>query len=505
LTPEPLLQTRGISKRFGGVLANDRIDFDLRQGEIHALLGENGAGKTTLMNILSGLYRPDTGEIFHRGARVAIHSPREASKIGIHMVHQHFMLVPMFTVAENVVLGAEPVRWGRFDREAARESVRRLAKRYRLGADPDLPVESLPVGLQQRVEILKAMYRRAEILILDEPTAVLAPGEVAELFGMLRELAAAGVGCVFISHKLAEVMAVADRISVLRRGRIVASVEPSQTTEARLAEMMIGRPLAACRPRSRRFPGELVLAMAGVCVRDDRGETALQGIDLAVRAGEILGIAGIQGSGQRELAQALAGLRDLENGAIHLAGRRMPRCNPRAMIAGGMGHIPEDRRKHGLVAAYSVADNQVLPVYDRPPFARRLVRNRGAVRDHSLRLIRTFDIRVSGPEVRAAGLSGGNQQKVILSRELGRPIRFLLANQPTRGLDIAAAREIHQRLNDLCDHGAGLILISSELDEIVDLCDRVAVLYRGRIVAEAAAGEISRLQLGLLMATGGAG
>jgi len=494
------LEVRGVTKRFPGVVANDGVNFALRRGEIHALLGENGAGKTTLMNIIYGLYRPDEGEIFVNGQKAEINSPHDAIRLGIGMVHQHFMLVPVFTVAENLILGAEVTRGPMLDLAAARQAVRELSEHYGLEVDPDAVVEDLPVGVQQRVEILKALYRQARILVLDEPTAVLTPQEVEDLFRVMQGLRERGVSIIFITHKLKEVLAIADRITVMRRGKVVGTTEPALTNEQELASMMVGREVLLQVEKEPARPGETVLEVEDLWVEDERGLPAVQGVSFEVRAGEILGVAGVQGNGQTELVEALTGLREPLKGTVRLGGEAMPFKNPRYLIEHGMAHIPEDRQKHGLVLAESVADNLVLCTYYRPPFDLHGVRQEKVIWENAERLIQEFDIRTPGPGVPAATLSGGNQQKVIVAREFSRPVKLLIANQPTRGLDVGSIEYIHRRIVEMRDKGAAVLLVSAELDEILSLADRIAVMYRGQIVATLDAKEATREQLGLLMA-----
>ncbi len=495
-----VLEARGITKRFPGVLANDHVDLTLKEGEILALLGENGAGKTTLMNIIYGLYQPDEGEIYVFGQKAHIRSPHDAIRLGIGMVHQHFMLVPVFTVAENLILGAEVTRAGIvLDLRRAREAVRRLSEQYGLKVDPDAYIEELPVGVQQRVEILKALYRGARILILDEPTAVLTPQEVEELFHIMRQLKAQGVSIVFITHKLKEVLAIADRIMVMRQGRVVGETTPEQTSETELASMMVGREVVLRVEKPPARPGEVVLEVEDLYV-EERGVPVVNGVSLKVRAGEILGIAGVQGNGQTELAEVLTGLRRPQRGVVRIAGETMPFERARALIERGLAHIPEDRQRHGLVLPFSVADNLVLCTYYKPPFANGWQRNPRAVQEFAERLIQQFDIRTPGPQVPVATLSGGNQQKVIVAREFSRPVRVLIANQPTRGLDVGSIEYIHKRIIELRDQGVAVLLISAELDEILSLSDRIAVMYEGRIVAEVDADKAERATLGLWMA-----
>jgi len=499
MAEESVLSVRKITKRFANVLANDHIDFDLKKGEIHALLGENGAGKSTLMNIICGLYLPDEGEFFFQGRQITIRNPNHAIGLGINMVHQHFMLVPVFTVAENIMLGNEITRGLSLDMHGARKQIRKLSQDYGLEVDPDAVTENLPVGLQQRVEIVKALYRRAQILVLDEPTAVLTPREVEDLFQVMRRLTERGVSIVFITHKLKEVMTIADRISIMRRGRIIRTTPPAQTDEKKLAAMMVGRDVFFQTQKTPGRPGKGVLEANRLTVLDERHISAVRDLSFQVRAGEILGLAGVQGNGQTELAEALTGLREIRSGTVSFDGRQMPSLNPRILIDRGLAHIPEDRLKHGLVQSYTIADNQVLCTYYQPPFANYMHRNTRAVLDNSTRLIETFDIRASGPWVAVSTLSGGNQQKVIVSRELSRNARFLLANQPTRGLDVGSVAYIHRRIIEMRNQGAAVLLISAELDEIVSLSDRIAVMYDGQIVGTFQANQVTKEALGRLM------
>jgi len=496
----PALEVRGITKRFPGVLANDHVSFTLRQGEIHALLGENGAGKTTLMNIIYGLYRPDEGDIYVRGRRVEIHSPNDAIRLGIGMVHQHFMLVPTLTVTENIVLGHEVTRGPLLDRRHARERIQELSRQYGLLVDPDAYVQDISVGHQQRVEIVKALYRQADILILDEPTSVLTPQEAEDLFAVMRSLTAQGKSIIFITHKLKEVLAVADRISVLRAGRLVGTTTPAETDEATLAAMMVGREVVLRVEKAPAQPGEEVLRVEGLRVLDDRGLPAVNGVSLTVRAGEVLGIAGVQGNGQTELVEALTGLRRPESGRILINGRDVTGRPPRLITEAGTAHVPEDRQRDGMVAAYTVADNLVLNTYYKPPFARGLVRDEAQVAQFGRRLVREFDIRTPSIYAQARTLSGGNQQKMIVAREFSRPISLLIASQPTRGIDVGAIEFIHQHIVRLRDQGVAVLLVSAELDEVMALSDRIAVMYRGELIAEMPAEEATREQLGLLMA-----
>ncbi len=494
------LEVRNITKRFPGVLANDHVNFTLRKGEIHTLLGENGAGKSTLMNIIYGLYSPDEGEFFIDGQPVEIKNPHDAIQRGIGMVHQHFMLVPVFTVAENIILGSEVTRGTSLDMRKAREEILALSQEYGLEVDPDAVVEDLPVGVQQRVEIVKALYRRAKILVLDEPTAVLTPQEAEDLFRIMRHLTQRGVSIIFISHKLKEVLEISDRITVMRRGQVVGTTTPAETDESGLAAMMVGRQVVLRVDKEPAQPGESVLSVRGLRVLDERKLDAVRGVSFEVRSGEILGIAGVQGNGQTELAEALTGLRKIEDGEVLLDGQAVPQQNPRFLFERGMGHIPEDRQKHGLVLPYSIADNMALVAYYKPPFASGIQRNERAIVENAVHLIEQYDVRTPGELVPAGNLSGGNQQKVIVARELSRQPRFLLANQPTRGLDVGSIEYIHKQIVAARDSGAGVLLISAELDEIMSLADRIAVMFHGEIVATVEAGQVTKEQLGLLMA-----
>ncbi len=496
---EPILQMRNITKRFPGVLANDHIFFDLNRGEIHALLGENGAGKTTLMNIFYGLYQPDEGEIWLNGRRVTIHSPKDAIALGIGMVHQHFTLVPTLSVTENVILGAETGRFGVLDLAQPRQRILAIARDYGLEVDPDALVKDLPVGVQQRVEIIKALYRNAQVLILDEPTAVLTPLEVERLFETLRAMVRRGVSIIFISHKLKEVMAIADRITVLRQGRVVGSTTPAEADEAKLASMMVGRPVMLQVEKLPAQPGEVVLSVRDLRVMSDRRAVAVDGVSFEVRAGEIVGIAGVEGNGQSELVEAITGLRAPVHGTVMLCGQPLPHALPRAAIDAGMSHIPEDRHKYGMVAQQPLAVNLTLSTFHQPPFAQRGLLRWVTIREHARRLIREFDIRAPHELVPIASLSGGNQQKSVVARELSRPLKLLVAAQPTRGVDVGSIEFIHKRIVQARDAGAAVLLVSAELDEIMSLSDRILVMFKGHIVGERDARTATREEIGLLM------
>ena len=576
--PEVLLAGRGITKRFGSVVANDDVSVELRPARILALLGENGAGKSTLVNVLFGLHRPDAGQVVIADENVELSSPHDAIARGVGMVHQHFQLVPPMSVVRNIVLGAEPRKLGMIDMTQARRRVLDLAERFGLHVDPDAAVEDLPVGSQQRVEILKALYRDARVLIADEPTAVLTPQETDHLLDVLRGLTAQGVGIVFITHKLREVMAAADDIVVLREGRVVGATTPAQTSEAELAELMVGRavdlqgdrfesgatgvasapaalgthgptgdqPEAAERtrpdaaddvagtdadPTRQVVDGEspaaevataerplmsdstlpvtaeaeshaqsVVLNIAGLCADDDRGQRAVDELSLQVRAGEIVGVAGVEGNGQRELVEAITGLRHATAGTVSISDRDASGARPRRVAVIGVGHIPEDRAKHGLIGSYSVADNSVLNRYFKRPFAARGILRRDRIDTHAEDVVATFDVRTPSVDTPADSLSGGNKQKLIVGREFSDDIDLLIAAQPTRGIDIGAIEFIWRRIRDRRDQGTAVLLVSAELDEVLALSDRVAVMYEGRIVATIDPRQSTREEIGLLMA-----
>jgi general nucleoside transport system ATP-binding protein len=496
-----ILEAKGITKQFPGVLANDHVDFDLRQGEIHALLGENGAGKTTLMNILYGLYKPDSGQISINGQPITIHSPKDSIQSGIGMVHQHFMLIPVFTVAENIMLGDETLRYGFvLDQKSVTKRVSELSKQYSLEVDPEALTGLLPVGVQQRVEIVKTLYRDAKILILDEPTAVLTPQEVDDLFKIIHELTNRGVSIIFITHKLKEVLAISDRITVMRGGRVVGTTRPQDTNEQKLAAMMVGREVILTVEKEAAKPTDEVLKVEALRVRDARGLETVRGVSFDVRAGEILGIAGVQGNGQTELVEALTGLRSALGGRMIFSGKDMTGKSPRPITETGMAHVPEDRQRHGLVLPFTVADNLVLNTYYQRPFGVHGVMQPKAIDANANKLIEDFDVRTPSPYVPVKKLSGGNQQKVIVARELSHNLKLLVANQPTRGLDVGSIEYIHKEIVAMRDRGAAVLLVSAELDEIMALSDRIAVMYRGQIVAIVDAAKVTREQLGLWMA-----
>jgi simple sugar transport system ATP-binding protein len=499
-----VLEMRGITKRYPGVLANDGIDLDVRAGEIHALLGENGAGKSTLMNILYGLAVPDSGEILLDGKPVEISGPHEAISRGISMVHQHFMLVPVLSIAENILLGEEPMANPiLMDRAASHRRIRELGQRFGWEVDPEQRVGSLSVGWQQRVEILKALYRNARVLVLDEPTAVLTPQETKEIFEVLRTLRAEGYAVIFISHKLYEVLEVADRITVIRRGKVVGSRIPSETDEEDLAEMMVGREVQLTVDRGESHPGEPMLVVDGLRVRDDRGHEAVHDVGFEVRAGEVFGIAGVAGNGQDELVGALVGLRHVAGGSVKLGGRDVTGHSPRDLHRAGVGFVPGDRHRFGLVLAFPITDNLVLNDYYLSPYATGLRRNDEAIREYAEQAIAEYDVRTPSATIPASNLSGGNQQKVIVAREFEGDLKLLVLDQPTRGLDVGSIEFIHRQAVARRDTGVAILLVSAELDEVLELSDRIGVMYRGRLVAVLDGRTADREEVGLLMATGG--
>jgi simple sugar transport system ATP-binding protein len=476
------------------------VDLAVEWGQVHALLGENGAGKSTLMNVLYGLVKPDAGDILFDGGPVAIHSPEDAIRLGIGMVHQHFMLIPTLTVAENVELGREIARSGFIDLQRAYRTVKELSRKYGLEVDPAGRVEDISVGIQQRVEILKALYRGARVLILDEPTSVLTPQEAQRLFEVMRALCEAGNAVIFITHKLGEVMEVADRITVMRRGKVVATTSPKESAPADLARLMVGRPVLLRVEKKPARTGDVELEVNDLVVHDDRHQVAVDQVSFEVRRGEILGVAGVEGNGQNELVEALAGLRAARSGQIRIGGKEVTHSGTKRRLRGGLSHIPADRQRMGIVLELPIADNLVLTEYDRRPFAVGIVRAFQAVSDYARRLVKQFDIRTPTAELPASSLSGGNQQKVVVARELGTEPAVLIAAQPTRGVDVGSIEFIHRQIVEKRDEGLAVLLVSSELDEVLSLADRVAVLYRGRIVAVLDGDQIDRDRIGLLMA-----
>ena len=499
----PVLELRRITKRFPGIVANDAVDFDLRKGEVHALLGENGAGKSTLMNVVYGLYRPDEGEILINGKPAELGSPKSAIENGIGMVHQHFMLIPVMSVAENIVLATEPVHSGiLLDYAAAEKRVREISTRFGLAVDPRAIVQDITVGQQQRVEILKALYRGADILVLDEPTAVLTPQEALELFAIIRSLTEQGKSIIFISHKLNEVTEVADRITVLRRGKKIETLPAAGATEEGLARLMVGREVLLRVDKTPAQPTEPLLSITGLTVEDDRGIEQVRDVSFEVLGGEIVGIAGVDGNGQTELIDAIAGLRRSKAGKIVIGDKDVTGDGCRDCLDAGLGHIPQDRQRRGLILDFSLAENIALHDYDHPPasrygwlFPKRLI-------EKARVLLKEFDVRGGGAQTRAGGLSGGNQQKVVLAREIDRNPKVLIAAQPTRGLDVGAIEFVHRRLVEERDEGRGILLVSLELDEILSLSDRILVIFEGRIVGEFPPG-VSEQELGVAMTGGG--
>ncbi len=498
---EIVLEARNITKQFPGVLANDHVSFQLHRGEILALLGENGAGKSTLMNIIYGLYHQDEGEVLIHGEPFRATSPRDAIMRGVGMVHQHFQLVEPMTVTENIILGSEVMRDKVFlDINRARIQVDDLSRRYGLEVDPDAVIEDLPVGIQQRVEIIKALYRDAQILILDEPTAVLTPQEIEDLFRVMRHLVSQGHSIIFITHKLKEVLAVAHRIIVMRAGKVVGEARPETSTQSSLASMMVGREVILKIPKGPANPGDVVLNVQNLHVRDEQGSPVVKGVTFKVRAGEILGVAGVQGNGQTELVEALTGLRMPEQGHITVGTQDVSKAPPRRFTEQGSAHIPENRHRYGMVESYPVSENLILNRYYAPPFARGWIRDYRAIDAYANHLVKLFDVRTPSVTIPAGHLSGGNQQKMVVARELGREIALLVAAQPTRGVDVGSIEFIHSQIVKQRDAGVAVLLVSSELDEIMALSDRIVVMYKGEIIGEVDAAAATREQLGLLMA-----
>jgi ABC-type uncharacterized transport system ATPase subunit len=499
----PVLELRGITKQFPGVLANDHVDFVLLDSEVHALLGENGAGKSTLMNILYGLYHPDEGEIYLNGKKTSFSSAKDAIQSGIGMVHQHFMLIPVMTVAENIVLAEEPTYAGvLLDIGEARSRVRELSERFGLAVDPDALIENITVAQQQRVEILKALYRGAEIVVLDEPTAVLTPQEARELFSIIDGLRSQGKSIIFISHKLHEVLEVADRITVLRRGKTVGTVPKEGATEESLARMMVGREVLLRVEKPPAHPGDTLLSVEDLHVVDDRGLEKVRGVSFDVRAGEIVGIAGVDGNGQTELIDAITGLLGAASGTIAIAEETYAAgSSPRDMLDAGVGHIPEDRQRRGLVLDFTIAENIALHDYCYEPDSKWGWLYPSRLIERAAQLIRDFDVRGGGPKTRAGGLSGGNQQKVIVAREVARNPKVLIAAQPTRGLDVGAIEYVHRRLVAERDEGRAILLVSLELEEVLSLSDRILVMFEGEIVGEYSP-DVTEEELGIAMAGG---
>ena len=494
------LEMRGITKRFPGVLASDHVDFDVRTGEVHALLGENGAGKSTLMRILYGLYQPDEGEIRLNGQVVSIQSPADAIRYGIGMIHQHFMLVPTLTVKENVALGLKSSRSFLTDLDKVAARIEQLAKLYSLDVDPDAVVWQLSVGQQQRVEIIKALYRGAALLILDEPTAVLTPQEVDEFFVILEQMKRDGHALIFISHKLHEVIQLCNRVTVLRDGRTIGTTKVEGTTKQQLAEMMVGRPAGLQPTKNPLDAHEVRLSVRNVEALNDRGRPALRGVSFDVRAGEIVGLAGVSGNGQRTLAEVIAGLRPATSGEVSLGGRNVTGLSPRRVMALGLSYIPEERMRDGMIREFTVAENIILREFDQPPYARSGFLNQAAIQRNSRELVNSFNVKTPSLETPAKNLSGGNIQKIILAREISRRPQVIVAAQPTRGPDIGATEYVHARLLEQRDQGTATLLISEDLDEILALADRILVICDGRIMGDVPRAEATAEKLGLLMA-----
>lgn len=478
----PVLEVRGITKRFPGVLANDNIHLTLYKGEVLGLLGENGAGKSTLMNLIYGLYKPDEGEILVNCRSVEITGSKDAIDLGIGMVHQHFQLVDVLTVTENVMLGNESVSGPFLRRDVARKRIIELSHEYGLDVNPDLLIADLPVGIQQRVEIIKALYRDADILILDEPTAVLTPQETRGLFKIMHTLLDKGVSIIFISHKLKEVLEICDDVTVLRRGKVAGHADPKQSTEQSLASLMVGRDVILEVEKSPSNPGDDILQVNDLYVNDDRKLPAVEGVTFEVKRGEILGVAGVQGNGQTELVEALTGMRSVESGQFFIKGENMTNSSPRKITEQGVGHVPEDRQRDGLVSSFTVMHNMVLCTYYKDEFSKSIVVDDRAIAENASKLVEQYDVRPPIINNAAGGLSGGNQQKVIVAREFSRDVELLIASQPTRGLDVGSIEFIHKQIIRMRDSGAGILLVSSELDEVLSLADRVAVMFEGQII-----------------------
>jgi simple sugar transport system ATP-binding protein len=493
------LELRGITKRFGSLTANDAIDLAVGDGEIHAILGENGAGKSTLMNVVYGLLQPDEGSISVDGKEIKIESPLDALAAGIGMVHQHFMLIPVFTVAENIVLGHEKTkRLGILDLESARKEILRVSAEYNFEIDPDALVENLPVGLQQRVEIIRALIYDAKVLILDEPTAVLTPQETDELLRNMKKLKAKGTSIVFITHKLREVKEAADKITIIRRGKVVGTASPSASQEE-LASLMVGRPVSLDVDKNAAKLGGVTLAVSNLTISDHTGRSLVKNVSFEVRAGEVLAVAGVQGNGQSELAEAIVGLQEHVTGKIELEGRDITKASVRDALHAGIAFVPESREEDGLISSFSIEENLILDLHDLPPYAKGPVISQSVVSTQAEKLVKEFDIRAQSAKDPASSLSGGNKQKVVLARELSRPVKLVVASQPTRGLDVGSIEFVHERIIAERDAGRAVLLFSTELDEVSALADRIAVMYRGEFIAIVPS-DTSREELGLLMA-----
>ncbi|HGL1218232.1 TPA: ABC transporter ATP-binding protein [Streptococcus pneumoniae] len=502
---ENVIEMRDIPKVFGGFVANDKINLHLRKGEIHALLGENGAGKSTLMNMLAGLLEPTSGEIAVNGQVVNLDSPSKAASLGIGMVHQHFMLVEAFTVAENIILGSELTKNGVLDIAGASKEIKALSERYGLAVDPSAKVADISVGAQQRVEILKTLYRGADILIFDEPTAVLTPSEIDELMAIMKNLVKEGKSIILITHKLDEIRAVSDRVTVIRRGKSIETVEIAGATNADLAEMMVGRSVSFKTEKQASKPKEVVLSIKDLVVNENRGVPAVKNLSLDVRAGEIVGIAGIDGNGQSELIQAITGLRKVESGSIELKGDSIVGLHPRQITELSVGHVPEDRHRDGLILEMMISENIALQTYYKEPHSKNGILNYSNITSYAKKLMEEFDVRAASELVPAAALSGGNQQKAIIAREIDRDPDLLIVSQPTRGLDVGAIEYIHKRLIEERDNGKAVLVVSFELDEILNVSDRIAVIHDGKIQGIVSPETTNKQELGVLMAGGNLG
>ncbi|VLR01847.1 ABC transporter ATP-binding protein [Streptococcus pneumoniae] len=502
---ENVIEMRDITKVFGGFVANDKINLHLRKGEIHALLGENGAGKSTLMNMLAGLLEPTSGEIAVNGQVVNLDSPSKAASLGIGMVHQHFMLVEAFTVAENIILGSELTKNGVLDIAGASKEIKALSERYGLAVDPSAKVADISVGAQQRVEILKTLYRGADILIFDEPTAVLTPSEIDELMAIMKNLVKEGKSIILITHKLDEIRSVSDRVTVIRRGKSIETVEIAGATNADLAEMMVGRSVSFKTEKQASKPKEVVLSIKDLVVNENRGVPAVKNLSLDVRAGEIVGIAGIDGNGQSELIQAITGLRKVESGSIELKGDSIVGLHPRQITELSVGHVPEDRHRDGLILEMMISENIALQTYYKEPHSKNGILNYSNITSYAKKLMEEFDVRAASELVPAAALSGGNQQKAIIAREIDRDPDLLIVSQPTRGLDVGAIEYIHKRLIEERDNGKAVLVVSFELDEILNVSDRIAVIHDGKIQGIVSPETTNKQELGVLMAGGNLG
>lgn len=502
MTHENVIEMREITKIFGEFVANDKINLELRKGEIHALLGENGAGKSTLMNMLAGLLEPTSGEIVVNGKPVKLDSPSKAASLGIGMVHQHFMLVEAFTVAENIILGSEITKNGILDLKRATQEIKRLSKKYGLSVDPSAKIEDISVGAQQRVEILKTLYRGADILIFDEPTAVLTPSEIDELMKIMKNLVKEGKSIILITHKLDEIRAVSDRVTVIRRGKSIETVEIAGATNQDLAEMMVGRAVSFKTEKKPSNPQETVLSIKNLVVEENRGVPAVKGLSLDVRAGEIVGIAGIDGNGQTELIQAITGLRKASSGEILIKNQSVLGKKPRQITEMKVSHVPEDRHRDGLVLQMSISENIALQTYYKEPLSKNGILNYNNIYSYACNLMKEFDVRTASEYVPASALSGGNQQKAIIAREVDRDPDLLIVSQPTRGLDVGAIEYIHKRLIEERTQGKAVLVVSFELDEILNLSDRIAVIHDGKIQGIVTPEKTNKQELGILMAGG---